>query len=754
MSDSVAVPASPPELPEVPDLFAPDDLLRALLDVSLTGVILFRPVYGPGGREILDLAYVRLNPAAQRMLRLPECPAETFLRLYPRAADTGIFAFYRDTFLSGEAGRYDVNYQHDGLDNYFQLAARRSGPGLVASFTDTAGQGRSAVEEALRASQAREQAARAEAEAQRQRLHELFMQAPASIASLEGPAHTFALANPLYQQLFGGRPLLGKAVREALPELAGQPFFGLLDDVYRTGETFYGNEVVAHIDRTNSGRPEPVYFNFIYQATRDAAGAVAGVTIFAYDMSEQVRARQLVEAQEQRANQLNEELAAANEELQAANEEVRANNDELFRTQQQLQGLTQGLEARVEERTQALGRAQAEAERQRTRLKQLFMQAPAAICILDGPDLVYELVNPGYQQLFPGRALQGKPLLEALPELIDQPVWRTLRRVYQTGETHEESGIRIPVAKHEGGPLEDFYFNYILQARYDEQGRIDGVVVFAYNVTEQAFARQQVQALNEKLAVLNRELHASNEELGDSNRQLLRTNVDLDNFIYTASHDLKAPISNIEGLLHALREELPADSGADGQVGAILGRMHDAVDRFKRTIGHLTDVTKLQKEHAPASAAVDLAAVVDGVCLDLAPQLREAGAKLAVDVAGCPRLLFPEKNLRSVVYNLLSNALKYRSPYRTPHIDLRCHVAGGYAVLGMHDNGLGIAKEHQPKLFGMFQRFHDHVEGSGIGLYMVKKMVENAGGRIEVHSQLGAGTTFFIYLKHPPGPGA
>ncbi len=747
MSDSAAIPACPPALP---DLFAPDDLLQALLDVSLTGVILFRPVYGPGGAEILDLAYVRLNPAAQRMLRLPECPAETFLQLYPRAADTGIFAFYRDTFLSGEAGRYDVNYQHDGLDNYFQLAARRSGQGLVASFTDTADQGRTAVEEALRISQASEKVARAEAEAQRQQLHALFMQAPASIASLEGPAHTFALANPLYQQLFGGRPLVGKPIRAALPELEGQPFFGLLDEVYRTGETFYGNEVLAHLDRTNSGRPEPVYFNFIYQATRDAAGAVAGIIIFAYDVSEQVRARQLVEAQEQRANQLNEELAAANEELQAANEEVRANNDELFRTQQQLQSLTQELEARVEERTQALGRAQADAERQRQRLEQLFMQAPAAICILDGPDLVFELVNPGYQQLFPGRALLGQPILGALPEIAGHAVHQTFRSVYETGVTHEELGIRVPLARPEDGVLEDRYFNYIQQARYDEQGRIDGVLVFAFEVTGQVLARQQVQALNEELAALNEELRSTNEELGDSNRQLTRTNVDLDNFIYTASHDLKAPISNIEGLLTALREELPVENGTGGQVGPILSRMLDSVDRFKRTIDHLTEVTKLQKEHAPASATIDLAAVIDGVCLDLAPLLSETGARLAVDVAACPRLLFPEKNLRSVIYNLLSNALKYRSPYRTPHIDLRCHVANGYAVLGMHDNGLGIAAAQQSRLFGMFQRFHDHVEGSGIGLYMVKKMVENAGGRIEVHSQLGAGTTFFIYLKHHP----
>jgi signal transduction histidine kinase len=79
---------------------------------------------------------------------------------------------------------------------------------------------------------------------------------------------------------------------------------------------------------------------------------------------------------------------------------------------------------------------------------------------------------------------------------------------------------------------------------------------------------------------------------------------------------------------------------------------------------------------------------------------------------------------------------------------VRAHVRPGYTVLEVHDNGLGLSSAQLPRLFTMFQRFHDHVEGTGIGLYMVKRMVENAGGRIEVHSQLGAGTTFFVFLPH------
>lgn len=78
----------------------------------------------------------------------------------------------------------------------------------------------------------------------------------------------------------------------------------------------------------------------------------------------------------------------------------------------------------------------------------------------------------------------------------------------------------------------------------------------------------------------------------------------------------------------------------------------------------------------------------------------------------------------------------------------------GYQLLEVHDNGLGIPLAQQPRLFGMFQRFHDHVEGSGVGLFMVRRIVENTGGRIEVHSQEGTGTTFFVYLPVADAPTA
>ncbi|WP_262922271.1 PAS domain-containing protein [Hymenobacter sp. 5414T-23] len=148
----------------------------------------------------------------------------------------------------------------------------------------------------------------------------------------------------------------------------------------------------------------------------------------------------------------------------------------------------------------------AKVKRESARLESLFMVAPAAICFLSGANLVYELVNPSYQELFPHRELLGRPILQALPELAYHEVYRTLRLVYDTGITHKELGILIPVAQSENGELEDRYFNYIQQPRYNEAGHIDGVLVFAFEVTEQVVARQQSEATIRQLQLLTNAL--------------------------------------------------------------------------------------------------------------------------------------------------------------------------------------------------------------------------------------------------------
>jgi signal transduction histidine kinase len=197
-------------------------------------------------------------------------------------------------------------------------------------------------------------------------------------------------------------------------------------------------------------------------------------------------------------------------------------------------------------------------------------------------------------------------------------------------------------------------------------------------------------------------------------------NADLDSFVYMASHDLRGPIHNLEGLVQALREELP-----DPQAPAspLLQMMQDAVARFQRTLGQLGEVLQLHQAQDPVAPAVELATIVEDLRQDLLPALQ-----LEVEAAACPVMAMPAKSLRSLLYNLLSNALKYRHPDRPPHLRLTCHTQDGYWCLTVQDNGLGLTAPQQAALFALFRRFHNHVDGLGLGLYTVKKIAENLGG--------------------------
>ncbi len=274
----------------------------------------------------------------------------------------------------------------------------------------------------------------------------------------------------------------------------------------------------------------------------------------------------------------------------------------------------------------------------------------------------------------------------------------------------------------------------------DEAGAVSLWVGTATDIHEQKQLAESLQRTSE-------ELTASNHDLQAANQQLIHINVDLDNFIYTASHDLKAPIANIEGLLLVLKRHLSPETMQQERVRGITDMIASSVERFKKTIANLTDITRLQKENGQAPSWVELPEMIGEIMLDLAPLIGETKAQVQVDVAGCPVISFQEKNLRSILYNLLSNALKYRSPEREPRVEVGCQSVPGYLLVWVSDNGLGIDLSKEQKLFAMFGRLHTHVEGSGVGLYMVKKILDNAGGKIEVESQVGVGSTFRVYFK-------
>ena len=484
-----------PTAPLSPTLSDAD--FQALLDVSLTALTVMRPLYrpdtglgtgpdtGPGAgpdSELTDFACVYLNPAGQRMLGQPERPAETLLNGFPHARENGLLAFYRRVFETGESGRFEVNYQADGLDNYFYVAARRQGQQLLASFTDTASQDRSAVEQALRASQAAEAQARAEAETQRQRFREVLLALPAQVAMYDGPDHVYAFVNARYERYFPGQRLPGRPLREVLPETQEQGIIARLDEVYRTGQPYYGPQTEVWLDFARTGEREQVFLDLFFYPLRDAGGRVNGLLDFSYDVTQPVRlARReqvLADALRELNDELEERVTARAEALSAWADEARA--------------------------------ARAEAERQRASLTRFLNQTKALVGILRGPDHELDYGNPAFGRLFPGRPLPtGRPVAELFApgaEALD--LVANLNRVYRTGESCTGTEQALLINGSGAEPAQTRYFTITYDANR-EQDQVTGVSIFAYDVTEAVLARRQNEALQaDLLAAAQRQVRA------------------------------------------------------------------------------------------------------------------------------------------------------------------------------------------------------------------------------------------------------
>lgn len=236
--------------------------------------------------------------------------------------------------------------------------------------------------------------------------------------------------------------------------------------------------------------------------------------------------------------------------------------------------------------------------------------------------------------------------------------------------------------------------------------------------------------------------------LEHKNNELQKTNLDLDNFIYTASHDLRSPITNIEALMTLLKEELAETNALNTGTAEILERVINSVNRLKHTIEDLTEISRLHKDsNEPHSAEViNVQEVYQDIMADLDYPAMQKACFMQTDFQ-VHQIRFSKKNFRSILYNLITNAIKYQAPERDCIVQINTRLEEPYVVLRVKDNGLGINERQQAQLFTMFKRFHDHVEGTGVGLFMVKRIVENAGGKITVESEEGTGTKFTVYFK-------
>jgi len=248
-------------------------------------------------------------------------------------------------------------------------------------------------------------------------------------------------------------------------------------------------------------------------------------------------------------------------------------------------------------------------------------------------------------------------------------------------------------------------------------------------------------------------LRQTQQQLEQTVAELRRSNQSLEEFAYAASHDLQEPLRKINTFSQQLRQELAAQLNDRQQ--DMFHRIGNATRRMRHLIEDLLAYAQVGMDNLNPGM-VDLKLVVQQVLQDLETSIQETGARISADPL--PVLQGDERQLRQLFHNLLGNALKYRVPGRVPEIELRCsrHRSMGmpfpagtdYFDFEIRDNGIGFHAEHSEKIFQVFQRLHgrNEYEGTGVGLAIVQKVLQNHRGRITAEGKPGEGALFRVQL--------
>jgi len=221
-----------------------------------------------------------------------------------------------------------------------------------------------------------------------------------------------------------------------------------------------------------------------------------------------------------------------------------------------------------------------------------------------------------------------------------------------------------------------------------------------------------------------------------------------DQYLSVATHELSAPLSAMKAYIEALLEHYPDPSFT--QTGEFLRVLEKETGRLIRVVDRTLEISRLTWRGSRIRLEpTRLADVVHELLPSVQPVLVERSMTLDVDLPDDLPLVAADADLLNQVFlNLIHNAIKYRALGRAPVIRIRTRKEGDHLVLSVSDNGLGIdLARYGHAMFSLYKRFHLHVEGKGLGLYLVKSQVQALGGKVEVESELDTGTTFHIYFK-------
>lgn len=225
-------------------------------------------------------------------------------------------------------------------------------------------------------------------------------------------------------------------------------------------------------------------------------------------------------------------------------------------------------------------------------------------------------------------------------------------------------------------------------------------------------------------------------------QQLMKQNVQLNDFAYMASHDLRGPVFNLKAMLGFLEEE----TGEDKQKN-LIQLSTEAVNNLSETLNNLLEIVSTHN-HTPELKEVHFEDIMHKLIRTYTPEITATKATVSYNFSKAHTLNYSHAYLESIMQNLLSNALRYKSPDRTPIINFETHTRNGQALLKVSDNGLGIDMEKfGNKVFGLKKTFHKHPSSKGIGLFMIKSHIEALGGEINIDSKVNVGTTFTVVFN-------
>jgi signal transduction histidine kinase len=286
--------------------------------------------------------------------------------------------------------------------------------------------------------------------------------------------------------------------------------------------------------------------------------------------------------------------------------------------------------------------------------------------------------------------------------------------------------------------------NYqLIQELSDQQHEIQA------QADELSLSQQKLQEANELITKQNISLEGDlvirNKELSEANEELIKNNNELNQFSFAVSHNLRGPIASLLGLTDLLKKET-----LDKENREIIDHIQSSTQNLDGIIKDLNSIIDIRHTIFQSKQNIDLNQEISEIFKVFQNEIRDFKVAIVCNFAACPEIYSIQPMVHSIMFNLVSNSIKYHSSERPPKIEIMSHRQDDYFILTVQDNGIGIDLTRDGNsLFKIFKRFNEHTEGRGLGLYLVKTQAEALGGKVEVESQLNQYTCFKVYIKIP-----